>query len=137
MSTGRRAFDIIRGYVNHGWDQIQGNEESNAEREFREAMASPGTQSTPTEVALPRKPEAPMTLESAQKLLGLSPNATSKQIQSAHDELRGMVDPTKFPEGSLEQLRAKEVVRRLTVAKQTMEANVDPTVKRFERLEID
>lgn len=141
MSTGKRAYDLLRGYVNHGWDLLQGREETAADAELRQAVERPYREPSEAElenvrpVSTPPKP--PMDLATARKLLSLDEKASSKQIHAAYDEIAAVVDPKKFPAGSPADLRARDLLARLSEARRILLANIDPTVSRFERLEID
>jgi hypothetical protein len=136
MSSARRAYDIVRSYVSHGWDQLSDSEESSAERELKAAIESPAPYSSggPKDE---RREEPQITLEMARKLFDLQPNATTKQITEAYDLLRSSTDLKRFPEGSDSWNRARLLGRRLDVARNILMDNVDPTVRRFERLEIE
>ncbi len=125
---------MIRGYVNYGWDSLRGSEESEADKELREAIAQPSpTVATPTH----RVPEPPITIDLARRLFDLQPNATSRQIQEAYDKLKSAVAPEKFAAGTEAYERSKQLLRRLDSAKQVLLDNMDPTVRRFEGLEIE
>jgi hypothetical protein len=135
MSSGRRAYDIVRGYVNHGWDQIAGVD-NEAEAELREALANP----TPPTSASPTAPLAPpMTLEVARRLLGVEATASARAVQKAYDELAKAVDPTRFGADPQAAARAKELSSRLRVALELAKAHAksDPLSDRFSALEIE
>ena len=120
-SVERAEFDYI------DWDAVD------------EAMDNPTAQtarSTPSTVTSSPAPAA-VTLEDAYRLLGVTENATTKQIQAAYDEVATLLDPAKFDENSPARARAEDLLRRLKSAKRTLDDNVDPTVKRFEKLDID
>src|SRR5579859_6521162 len=107
MSTARRAYDILRGYVNYGWERIQGDQTA-AERELREAVDQPYEESAIPQERLPEAsgPTVTMSVDSARKLLDVTPTATSKEIAAAHERVRKAIDPGKFPNGSDAQGRA-------------------------------
>lgn len=132
MSAGRRAYDIVRGYVNHGWDRVTG-EDDQAEAELRAALESP----------LPRTPSSPppppMTVDVARRLLGVEANASVHDVQKAHDELAKAIDPARFTADPQAAARAKELSSRLLVALELAKANAarDPLKDRFSALEID
>ena|SRR5579862_8662692 len=139
MSTARRAYDILRGYVNHGWDQIQGGQESDAERELREAVERPYSPPAPQtdDQPRPRTMSTAVSLETARRLLDVGPDATSKQISAAHQNIRKAVDPTRFPAGSDARARADHLLRLIDASQRVLTENVDPTIRRFEGLEIE
>ena len=78
-----------------------------------------------------------VTLEAARTLYGVKESATSKQIAAAYEELRLTADPTRFPEGSEARKRANQLMQRIVSARVVLLDNIDPTVRRFEGLEIE
>ena len=132
MSTGRRAYDIVRGYVNHGWDRVSGIDEG-AEAELRAAMEAP----TPTTPSAP--PSPPMTVEVARRLLGVEPTASAREVERAYDDLVRAIDPDRFTADPQAAARAKELGSRLRMARELSRANApsDPITDRFSGLEID
>ena len=136
MSSARRAYDVIRAYVSHGWEQFSDRDEAEAQDELRAAIENP----LPPSGRVTRndnQPEPTITLEAARKLFDLAPNAGTRQISDAYDSLRKATDPAKFTEGSDPWQRARLLARRLDAARNILMENVDPTVRRFERLEIE
>ena len=132
MSSGRRAFDIARAYVNHGWDRLS-TVDDNAETELREALEKP----VPQTPAAP--PAPPMTVDIARRLLDVDANASAKQVQKAYDELAKAVDPARFSADPQASARAKELSSRLRVALELAKASAksDPLADRFSGLEIE
>jgi hypothetical protein len=47
------------------------------------------------------------------------------------------IDPQKFPAGSAARDRATQLRRRIEASKAVLLENIDPTVRRFEGLEIE
>ncbi|RYG19622.1 hypothetical protein EON82_21225, partial [bacterium] len=111
MSSGRRAFDIARAYVNHGWDRLS-TVDNEAEAELREALEKPVPQQTPAATPAP----TPMTVDIARRLLDVDANASAKQVQKAYDDLAKAVDPARFSADPQASARAKELSSRLRVA---------------------
>lgn len=138
MSTTRRAYDILRGYVNYGWERIQG-EQTAAEQELREAVEQPYAESgiSQDRLAEAAAPTVSMSVDSARRLLDVNPTATSKEIAAAHERVRKAIDPSKFRSGSDAQGRARHLLRLIDGAKRVLEDNLDPTIKRFEGLQIE
>lgn len=132
MSTGRRAYDIVRGYVNHGWDRVSGVDD-HAEAELRAALETPQPQ-TPSS-----PPPPPMTVDVARRLLGVEANASARQVEKAYDELVKAVDPSRFSADPQAAARAKELGSRLRMALELAKANAksDPISDRFSGLEIE
>jgi hypothetical protein len=136
MSTARRAYDVLRGYVSHGWDQLTGDEEKSANDELLQAIESP-VPNLKSQSSIQAPTEAAITLDQARKLFDVPPNATSQQITEVYDALRSTADLSKFTEGTDAWQRARQVSRRLDAARNILMENIDPTVRRFERLEIE
>ena len=132
MSTGRRAYDIVRGYVNHGWDRVSGIDEG-AEAELRAAMEAP----TPATPSAP--PPPPMTVDVARRLLGVEASASARQVERAYDDLVKAIDPDRFTADPQAASRAKELGSRLRMARELARANAtsDPITDRFSGLEIE
>ena len=132
MSTGRRAYDIVRGYVNHGWDRVSSLDDQ-AEAELRAAMENP----TPPTPSAP--PPPPMTVDVARRLLGVEPAASTRQVEKAYADLVKAVDPSRFNADPQAAARAKELGSRLRMALELARANAksDPLSDRFSGLEIE
>jgi hypothetical protein len=141
MSSGKRAYDILRGYVNHGWDRLQGSEQNTAEAELREALEQPlGRPMRQTPESNPEtasRPIASISVEAARRLLDVPATATSKQIKAAHDGLRTKLDASRFPAGSEAQERSRHLCFMIDAAQRVLIDNLDPTIKRFEDLQVE
>lgn len=136
MSTGRRAYDILRGYVNREWDRIKGVDFDPAERELQEALDNPMPRPTqPT-----AEPAEVATMDRqllASKILGVPINAPFADIQKAFDRLNKRSDASNFPSGSPEVAQAIEIQRRVQWAYGVLTEGMDLTEKRFRSLEIN
>ena len=132
MSSGRRAYDIVRGYVNHGWDRVSGVDDQ-AEAELRAALESP----LPPTPSAP--PPPPMTVETARRLLGVEETASARGVEKAYDDLVKAIDPARFTADEPAAARAKELGSRLRMARELARANAksDPISDRFSGLEIE
>jgi len=138
MSSGRRAYDILRGYVNREWDRIKGVEFDSAEQELQEALNNP-TPRPQTSNPTPQAEEVP-TLDrqlTASKILGVPINAPFADIQKAFDRLKKRSDASNFPSGSPEAAQAIEIQRRVQWAYGVLTEGMDVTEKRFRTLEIN
>lgn len=136
MSLPRRAYDLLRGYVNHEWERIQEVEERFAEKELKEAVESPAPR--PVEPAPTVAPEpTPDNRELARRLLGVGPEASFAEIRHAFERLNRRSDPSNFPAGSAEAKSAQEIQRRVQWAYAVLTDGMDATEKRFRSLEID
>ncbi|MCB8932729.1 MAG: J domain-containing protein [Chthonomonadaceae bacterium] len=133
MSTGKRAYDLLRGYVHREWERIQGVAESDAERELEESLRAPAP-----ERSAPAEPRTPVERNArARKLLGVGPEASFGEIRKQFERLDKRCDPENFPAGSAERREAAELQRLARWAYQVLGEDVDATEKRFRSLEIE
>src|SRR5688572_18974164 len=129
MSTGRRAYDMLRGYVNREWDRIKGVEFDSAERELQEALEKP----TERKLDLSGMEQA-MVVDrqlTASKILGVPINAPFAEIHKAFERLKKRSDASNFPSGSPEAAQAIEIQRRVQWAYGVLTEGMDVTEKRF------
>ncbi len=134
MSVGRRAYDLMRGYVNREWDRIKGVEFESAERELQDALEKP----TERKLDLEGMPEA-VQLDrqlTASKILGVPINAPYAEIHKAFERLRKRSDASNFPSGSSEAAQAIEIQRRVQWAYGVLTEGMDVTERRFRNLEV-
>lgn len=140
MSTGRRAYDILRGYVNREWERIQGVELSDAERELYESM-DPGAAAAEAASAAPTASTAAqygvLDAAKAREMLGVGPDATFADIRASFERITKRSDPANFPPGSAEAKQADAIHRRVHRAYAILTEGMDATEKRFRSLEID
>ena len=139
MSTGRRAYDILRGWVSHEWDRIREIEHDLAEQELRESMdqlKQPSAKPCETSEA-----EAVLAKEDAmahaRNLLGVGDKASFEEIRKSFDKLNKRSDPARFPNGSSERTQAAEIQKRIHWAYQVLTDSMDNIQKRFGSLELD
>lgn len=145
MSTAKRAYDALRGYVNREWERIQGVDDlSDAQRELNEAMDSPtprprsGTSTTVVGFEDGVIFSTPMSQEAiARKTLGVEEGATFAEIRTSFERIVKRTDPANFPDGSPEASQAVEIHRRVHRAYGILTEGMDATEKRFRTLEID
>ena len=127
MDGPRRAYDILRGYVNREWDRLQGDA---AEAELDAPIVA-----SPTETAGPLP--AVLDVFQARGILGVTPTATFIEIKQAYLRLEERSDPAKFPSGSIEARKAGEIRQRVREAFALLSEHCDPTERRFGNLEIE
>lgn len=140
MSTGRRAYDILRGYVGREYERLQGVGEISAEQELQQSIdgMSMTTQTTFTHTESKRVEDVPVDPKAhAARILGCDVCASFEDVRKCYEKLNKRSDPSNFPEGSQERKQASEIQRRVQWAYQTLTENVDATEKRFRSLEID
>lgn len=137
MSTTRRAYDILRGYVNNEWERLRGIEETDAEKELAASM-EPGYRSPqPPAEGTVHATSLGNSKEQARKVLGVGPNDSFVEVRKAFEKLNQRSNPANFPEGSAEQRQASDIQRRVQWAYSVLSEGVDLTEKRFGSLEID
>ncbi len=135
MSTGKRAYDLLRGYVNHEWDRIHGLFEQNAADELQESLDMPykgqpiASQESPQYTVL--------TAERARQILGVDPTADFDGIQAAFEKLNKRSNPVNFPAGSAEAKQAADIQRNVHVAYALLTKDMDATERRFRSLDIE
>lgn len=131
MNEARRAYDLIRGYVNREWDRIQGLERLQAWRELEESRNPGSVVAEPVDLPPADTPAA------ARQVLGISATAKFEEIRKAFETLNKKSDPTQFPAGSQEEKHAAEIQKRIHWAYRVLTDGTDETEKRFRSLEID
>ncbi|MCE9557810.1 MAG: J domain-containing protein [Armatimonadetes bacterium] len=140
MSTGRRAYDILRAHVNNQWDRINEPGLKSAWDELNEAVNGPKYQEGAPEV--PASETVPVTEPIDQKaiarrILGVEENASFEEIRKAYERLRKRSDPVKFPEGTEERNLAVQLSQRIETAYRILAKDVPSIEKRFSNLEIE
>lgn len=131
MSMGRRAYDILRGYVGREWERIQGVEEKAAWQE----LETPSDKREASSTDLPPVPSLNREAH-ARTLLGVGPSASFTEVRKAFERLNKRSDPANFPSGSAEATQAAEIQKRVHWAFGVLTENMDATEKRFKSLEI-
>lgn len=139
MSGIRRAYDIMRGYVNQEWDRIRGVDYENADQELENALRNPVNRKTSDDryEVTTRELSDVERPSYARKLLGVKEDATFAQIRKKFEQLNERADPNKFPSGSVEREQAILIQRRIAWAYQILTEKLDETEKRFRSLEIE
>lgn len=140
MSTGRRAYDILRGYVNREWERIQGVELNDAERELYESMdpgAAAAEAASSPQTAAPAVHYGVVDAAKAREILGVGPDASFADIRASFERITKRSDPANFPPGSAEAKQADAIHRRVHRAYAILTEGMDATEKRFRSLEID
>ncbi|MBX7132556.1 MAG: J domain-containing protein [Fimbriimonadaceae bacterium] len=135
MSDARRAYDLLRGYVNREWDRIRGIEDSDAARELDAALAEPkSADSVATDYSAtgPQNPKA-----FARSILGVSETATFVEIRRSFERLHKRSSPENFAPNSDEARQAADILKRVNWAYRTLTEEVDSVQMRFSSLEIE
>lgn len=140
MSTAKRTYDILRGYVNREWDRIQGIELTDAERELSDALDNPAPRPRPATGAAVETIDADTSASEvaiARRILGVDEGASFAEVRTAFDRVVKRTDPVNFPAGSPEAQQAAEIHRRVHRAYDILTEGMDATEKRFRTLEIE
>jgi hypothetical protein len=134
----RRAYDLLRGYVNREWERIHGLERDFAEAELNDALQNPirpsRTQTTERTLSTDQTPE---NMEHARRVLGVGPNDKYAEIRKSFTKLNRRSDPANFPANSAEARQAAEVQKLVHWAYTVLTQEVDATQRRFGSLEIE
>ncbi len=140
MSTTRRAYDLMRGYVNNEWERIKGVEDSYAEQELQAAIDDPRTGRTSTAKPEPeatRPTPTPDNKERACQILGVQTGCEFALIRVAFERLNKRSEPTNFPQNSPEAAQAETIQKRVRWAYAVLTEGMDSTEVRFGSLEIE
>ena len=135
MSTARRAYDLLRGYVHQEWERIQGLEHSDALEELDRAIDATRTDHVPPRSDPVKAVQDAKTV--AREILGVGPNDSFTEIRKACEKLNKRSDPTRFPTDSAAAKEAAEIQRKVHWAYSILSEGIDGTEKRFRSLEID
>ncbi|HXH61238.1 MAG TPA: hypothetical protein VNI20_07750 [Fimbriimonadaceae bacterium] len=141
MSSGRRAYNLLRAYVNREWDRIRGWERDVARRELEEDDDKE-KDSEKKEVAQEQRavvyvPEGTTQEEAARNILGVAEGAGFAEIRHSFIKLSRRSDSSNFPEGTDEYVQAAEIHKKVLWAYRILTINVSDSEKRFGSLEID
>jgi len=69
--------------------------------------------------------------------LGLPPTEDLSKVQATYQQLAGRADSRRFPDGSMEQQAAAQILERINNAYDTVRRKLDPTENRFGKLELE
>lgn len=137
MSTGRRAYDLLRGYVNQEWERIRGLEVWDALKELDSPVSGKKAEAAEEGATLTSTSKIEDPKAAARRILGVSETASFEEIRKAFEKLNKRSDPTNFPKGSEEQIQAISLQKRVNWAYHQLTDGVDIIEKRFKSLEIE
>jgi hypothetical protein len=141
MSTGRRAYDLLRGYVNREWERIRGLEPPDsvsAAGEIDEAMRHPSPRSSSVSSPVEVVDEDSFDIqERARRVLGVTVETEFHMVRRTFERLNKRSDPGNFPIGSPEAMQAAMIQRRVQEAYRILTAEMDASELRFRSLEIE
>ena len=137
MSEIRRAYDLLRGYVNSEWDRIKSVDLDRALDE----LDTPAKKTSKDSGALDPAEETYVTpanpKELASSILSVEPDASFEDIKKAFDKLNKRSNPANFPEGSEEAKNAARIQARVNWAYRVLCEDKSDSERRFKSLEID
>ena len=151
MSEMRRAYDLLRGYVNHEWDRIKGIEWDDAWKELN-ASTRPATDrdvsdselsavdSVSDQTSTPAQRPVPTEIDlkaQARQILGVSPTDDFEAVRKAFEKLNKRTHPDNFPAGSEDARSASALRARVQWAYTVLTAEMTQAEKRFKSLEIE
>jgi len=136
MSSGRRAYDLLRGYVNQEWERIQGVDRKSALGEL-DSPADYAAVKVERTVTIEQEIVSSDPQDWARRILGVGPTADFSEIRKSFERLNTRSDPSKFPVDSPESRQASDIQRRVQRAYSILTDGIDSTEKRFKSLEID
>jgi hypothetical protein len=142
MSTGRRAYNLLRGYIGREWDRIKSWERLDALTELEDKIDTPSREKQEAEEDAPDKtvvyiPEGSTREQAAAHILGVTEKATFQEIRFAFVKLSKRSDPANFTLGTAEHTQARDIYRRVHWAYRTLTENMSDSEKRFGSLEIE
>lgn len=140
MREAKRAYNVLRAFVNQEFDRIKSVDVMDAWRELDE---TPGQSSTASEksvtdsTTLSAEATANELEATARTILNVTAKADFDEIRKAYERISRKVQPEQFTEGTAEAQQASELLRKATWAYQFLTKDVSPAERRFRSLEIE
>ena len=143
MSLGRRAYNLLRGYINREWDRIKSWERQDALRELEATTYKPrrpkdvsATESEPERTVL-YVAEGTTPIEAARHVLGVEEGASFREIHHKFAKLNRRTKPMNLERGTDERRQAADIQKKIHWAYRTLTADMSDAEKRFGSLEIE
>lgn len=141
MNEAKRAYDLLRGYINREWDRISQVEWADAARELILPSGEPKASETPAEAAKatdtkPATPSIPVE-EQARQILGVTAETPFADIRKAYEKLIKRSDEHNFEAGTPDAEKASALRQRVAWAYAVLTQHVNDVDKRFGSLEIE
>ena len=144
MSTTRRAYNLLRGYINREWDRIKNWEKLDALRELNETTPTQGNPQSPQATSAPNPensviyvPEGTTEKQAAAHILGVEEDANFHDIRKAFEKLNKRSNSSNFDSTSEEAKQAADIQKKIHWAYRVMTKDISAAEKRFGSLEID
>lgn len=139
MREAKRAYNVLRAFVNQEFDRIKSVDVMEAWRELDETPGQSSDTSVKSTESTPVNAEATANeLEAtARTILNVTAKATFDEIRKAYERISRRVQPEQFTEGTPEAQQAGELLRKATWAYQFLTKDISPAERRFRSLEIE
>ncbi|QYK53867.1 MAG: J domain-containing protein [Fimbriimonadaceae bacterium] len=139
MREAKRAYNVLRAFVNQEFDRIKSVDVMEAWRELDETPGQSADTSVKSTESTPVNAEATANeLEAtARTILNVTAKATFDEIRKAYERISRRVQPEQFTEGTPEAQQAGELLRKATWAYQFLTKDISPAERRFRSLEIE
>lgn len=138
MSEAKRAYNILRGFVNQEWERVKGLDLADAWRELNETPAEAAEKQTqPVNTTISSGLEPNELEATARTVLNVTAKATFDEIRKSYEKISRRVQPQNFESGSQEAQQAQELLRKATWAYQYLTKDMSPAERRFRSLELD
>ena len=150
--SSKRAYTIIRGFVNREWERLFDTEDESAVNEvLQEWNGVKQIDSKTIELPIvaksneesnrkdaPNNPTSTLSaLDQARIVLGVSKSSSLTDIHKAYLSLIDRCNPTRFPDRSQEAFRATQIRIKVLEAYRVLTAQADSIDLRFQSIEID
>ncbi len=153
MSIPERFYRIARGklgelkeWIDRVDTEYAADPSGRAARELDEAVSNPvGPVVNPVRSAS-AAPVAPGSINSQPipdplgyhyRIFGLQPGADFAAVEESYRKLIARADPSRFPLGSDDAAKAADIRSRIETSFRALRDELDPTARRFDRLEFD
>lgn len=139
MREAKRAYNVLRAFVNQEFDRIKSVDVMEAWRELDETPGQSADSSVKSTESTQVNAEATANeLEAtARTILNVTAKATFDEIRKAYERISRRVQPEQFTEGTPEAQQAGELLRKATWAYQFLTKDISPAERRFRSLEIE
>jgi len=140
MREAKRAYNVLRAFVNQEFDRIKSVDVMDA---WRELDATPGQPASSAEnsvtdsTTLSAEAGANELEATARTILNVTAKASFDEIRKAYERISRRVQPEQFTEGTPEAQQAGELLRKATWAYQFLTKDISVAERRFRSLEIE
>lgn len=138
MSEAKRAYNLLRSFVNQEWERVKGFDMNEAWRELNENPAeAEARRAEPEAKQLNSAMDATELEATARTILNVTAKASYDEIRKSYEKVSNRVQPQNFDSGTEEARQAQELLRKATWAYQFLTKDMSPVQRRFRSLEIE